>query len=99
MRVFSVCAMTCVLLLAATAGPVMDAFACDDPDYKKCVKEAKAERDKCLKRAEDEFKRCKAGDETFDTICWLSYQLDKGVCKLGYTWDVDYCYDTHCDET
>lgn len=77
----------------------MDTFACDTPEFKKCKKEAEKERDKCLKQAKDEYERCKAGNDTFDTICWLSYQWDKFICKAGYLFDLDYCYDTYCDET
>ena len=37
-----------------------------------------------MKKADEEFARCKAGDETFDTICYISYALDVTLCWIAF---------------
>ena len=38
----------------------------------------------CLERAEKKFTRCKNGDETFDTICYISYYFDIMLCWMVF---------------
>ena len=71
------------------AALLLAALLCVQPVLLKATPESiceKARKDlkACVKKADEEFDRCKAGDETYDTICYISYVLDLSLCWIVF---------------
>ena len=86
--------ITCLLLLMFVCVQTVPLEA-QNTQLDECVKKAKDKRSKCLKSARDEYDDCLDGDESWDTVCWLSYSIARGVCYAVAGWEIQTCVDLY----
>lgn len=59
--------------------------------YEVCVAGAEAKRERCIKKAEKEYEKCKDDDETWDTVCYLSYISEVIGCHAQAAGEIQSC--------